>query len=173
MSRVVTLKDNDDQSLYPVTFVSCVYTEDGKKLIDLLDEVVNRSTAYLPLTGGTITGDLMLPADKYIRTNNSAALGATSTEIRVGNPDLNLLLRGKETRPKYLDNSSNLREIALISDLPTKTSSLTNDSGFLTGVPSTYVTKTTWATATVGGVVKVRFDADTGALYLTNDGTNP
>jgi len=33
-------------------------------------------------------------------------------------------------------------------------------------------TKTTWATSTVGGVVKMRVDEDTGTVYLTNDGTD-
>lgn len=54
-------------------------------------------------------------------------LGFANGTFLINHGNYNLTLRGKGTRPLY-----NSTEIALSSDIPTKTSALTNDSGFLT-----------------------------------------
>ena len=50
-------------------------------------------------------------------------------------------------------------------NIPTKTSDLTNDSGFITSIPNS-------SASTVGGI-KTYFDTTNNILYITNDGSDP
>lgn len=59
---------------------------------------------------------------------------------------------------KYVDDTTAAIEV------PTKTSDLTNDSGFISSIPNA-------ASSTVGGI-KVRYDSTTSTLYITNDGSD-
>lgn len=59
--------------------------------------------------------------------------GSVEDEMTVGHPAFHLALRGSKKRPSYCEKSSkaNNTELALIDDVPTKTSQLTNDSGYV------------------------------------------
>lgn len=75
--------------------------------------------------------------------------------------------KGSATKvPKISTNSlgqvTNISEVTITQ--PTKTSDLTNDSGFITSTPL--------ATTSVVGGLKVRFDSTTGTLYIRNDGSD-
>lgn len=103
-----------------------------------------------------------------------------ATDLTMGSASYNALLRGKETRPKYNGNDLALKSdvpaaanngtltiqkngttVATFGanqstdttaniTVPTKTSQLTNDSGFLTGAPSNMVTTNTAQTISGG-----------------------
>ena len=90
---------------------------------------------YLPLSGGTMTGEISMPIQKAIRSvrDNLPLLYDTGTECAVGNRSSNMLLRGtghaqiavgpNSTRYTVWD-SGNLKNL----------SQLTNDPGYIAGV---------------------------------------
>lgn len=89
-------------------------------------------TAPLKVTGGdsATAGKIILDTNGQITDTSTATLfGRTGngSTLTAGHSSYALTLRGSATRPTY--NGSNM---ALSSDMPTKTSQLTNDSGFLT-----------------------------------------
>lgn len=89
-------------------------------------------TAPLKVTGGdsATAGKIILDTNGQITdTSTSTLFGRTGngSTLTAGHSSYALTLRGSATRPTY--NGSNM---ALSSDMPTKTSQLTNDSGFLT-----------------------------------------
>lgn len=94
------------------------------------DTVDYNSLAYIGGTGGSST-----PTD-YASLSNKPQIN--SVELS-GNKTLDQL--GIQAKGNYLV-SSDLNNYALKSELPTNTSDLTNDSGFLTSIPSEYVTET-------------------------------
>lgn len=98
---------------------------------------------YLPLTGGTLTGDLNLEKTKYVRVGGSAVLGHNGTGVNLGNPDLPTYLRGKQTNPTY--NGTNL---ALITDNVASATKATQD-GSGNVITSKYTTLDT--TQTISG----------------------
>lgn len=100
----------------------------------------------LPLGGGTMTGSLefnggdQIGSSKMVLATGKGQITNSGTQtlfgflndadLATGHSSYNLKMRGKATRPSY-----NGGDLALKSDIPTvptKTSQLTNDSGFLT-----------------------------------------
>jgi len=85
---------------------------------------------YLPLSGGTLTGDLIIEKANPVLTlqdNDTVRtpyvkINGLNQQIIVGNDSLTATLTLPQTSGT----------LALLSQIPTKTSELTNDSGFLT-----------------------------------------
>ena len=71
---------------------------------------------YLPLSGGTMSGDIKLPTGVFIIDSNGYGLvgyyGTASATF--GNPNRGINLRGNSERPLYNGNS-----IAMLTDIPT------------------------------------------------------
>ena len=87
------------------------------------------------LDGSKLTGISSGTSDYSVLSNKPQI---NSVELS-GNKTLDQL--GIQAKGNYLV-SSDLNNYALKSELPTNTSDLTNDSGFLTSIPSEYVTET-------------------------------
>ena len=97
----------------------------------------------LDKSGGTMSGDIYLPLNTYIRTDNSAVLGAAGTGVRVGNPDKALELRGSASNPSY-----NGSTVALTTDNVASATKATQD-GSGNVITSKYTTLDT--TQTISG----------------------
>jgi hypothetical protein len=74
----------------------------GNLTADTLGALTTTAAAetYLPLSGGTMSGDIVLPDGKLIRqnaTNGSALIGVVSNEVLVGTVDNPLKLRSNGT----------------------------------------------------------------------------
>ena len=118
-------------SFNPILSKGIMAYETDTNLIKLFDGVSDyNSLAYIGGTGGSST-----PTD-YASLSNKPQIN--SVELS-GNKTLDQL--GIQAKGNYLV-SSDLNNYALKSELPTNTSDLTNDSGFLTSIPSEYVTET-------------------------------
>lgn len=143
-----------------------------KKVSEQISDIASQ---YLPLSGGTMTGELGIKqggvgiqlgtSGNICATDMHDGGGTTRTilgagihwatdaevedEMTVGHPSFHLALRGSKERPTYCAGSSkaNNTELALFGDIPTKTSELTNDSGFITGYTETDPTVPSWAKA--------------------------
>lgn len=92
-------------------------------------------TSPLTITGGdsATASKIILNTNGQITDTATATLfgrSGTGSTLLVGHGSYALTMRGSATRPTYNGNS-----IALSSDIPTKTSELQNDSGFLTSAP--------------------------------------
>ena len=112
-------------------------------------------------------------------TNDSGFLTGTEVDNKIANAQLsggNVDLSGYATKDE-LNAKADKTEIANL-DIPTKTSELTNDSGFLTNIPSEYVTETEltakgYATQTdVNTTLNNKVDVVAGKGLSTNDFTN-
>ena len=80
------------------------------------------------------TGDanaIYLTTDTRIDVNGTSytVLGFASGTFLINHANYNLRLRGRGTRPTY---NTDTNPLALLSDIPTNVSSLTNDAGYLT-----------------------------------------
>lgn len=106
----------------------------------------NKTTTINGLSGGSLTSPLVIKGGDAVTagkialdqtasgqiTNNATQtlFGFTSnnaTTLTIGHSSYAMALRGSGTRPKYNSN-----DLGMFSDIPTKTSQLTNDSGYLT-----------------------------------------
>ena len=122
----------------------------GSTFEELVKEINSKSDSIITidgLSGGTLTSPLKIKggdgsvaskialdqANKGQITDNSTSTlfgFMSSSDLTIGGTGYNMRLRGRETRPKYNGN-----DLALKTDIPTvptKTSQLTNDSGFTT-----------------------------------------
>jgi len=138
------------QTTFPITLRGSLarpqYTTDGTTYKDLAlaSDVPSAVTSIDGLAGGTLTSPLKVTggdganASKIALNNGengqitdsgtSTIFGfMNATDLTMGSSSYNARLRGKETRPKYNSN-----DLALYSDVPTKVSELTNDSGYTT-----------------------------------------
>lgn len=86
-------------------------------------------SSYLPLAGGTMSGDIKLPTGKFIVDSDGYGLvGYYGTgNATFGNANRGINLRGNIIRPLY-----NGSEIALYSDIPTNNNQLTNGANYVT-----------------------------------------
>lgn len=118
-------------------------TTDGKEEIKIPYSVLSNPpaipTSIDGLGGGTLTSPIKLTggdgaaASKMILTSNgqitdtstSTLFGFSGGNLIVGHGNYPLTMRGKQARPTW-----NGKDLALKSDIPSKTSQLTNDSGF-------------------------------------------
>lgn len=132
-----------------------------QSLANYVDLTSDQSITGLKSFGGIHTNS--------IGTNTSPSLSfmaydSANSMYRVGNNSLSLNLIGRFTRPYYGTSSSNFTALALMTDIPTATSDLTNDSGYITGITSSNVT-----TALGYTPVNKSGDTMTGGLTVQND----
>ena len=96
------------------------------------------ATTYLPKSDAVTT---YLKVDGSNANNpitiNNLSIQSIGTGTRIGSSGGALTLQGSGVRPAYLQTGSTSKSLALYTDLPTKTSQLTNDSGFLTATDIT------------------------------------
>lgn len=86
-----------------------------------------------------------------------------------------LLLRGSEARPSYQQGTGTTYSLARLTDIPTKTSDLTNDSGYITSSDLPTVGNGT-ITLTQGGVTKGTFTTNQSGnttIALDSGASNP
>lgn len=118
----------------------------GFSVADLIDGLASQSDLdeYLPLAGGDMTGTInhtYSGSTDYSKTelsvNDTSIIstvhedGSNSpTTVNFGSTSSSVNLRGKNTNPTYNNN-----DLALKSDVITKTSQLENDAGFITTAP--------------------------------------
>lgn len=81
------------------------------------------ATTYLKVDGSNANNPI---------TINNLSIQSIGTGTRIGSSGGALTLQGSGVRPAYLQTGSTSKSLALYTDLPTRTSQLTNDSGFLT-----------------------------------------
>lgn len=81
------------------------------------------ATSYLKVDGSNANNPI---------TINNLSIQSIGTGTRIGSSGGALTLQGSGVRPAYLQTGSTSKSLALYTDLPTRTSQLTNDSGFLT-----------------------------------------
>jgi hypothetical protein len=129
MDNTIQLYVDEEQEIkgYPITSPDRVIDENGTNIKDYVDEAINNAK----LEGGNTQVDLSDYAKKselHSHSNKSVLDGITSAKITEWN--------NKSTFDGNYNNLTNKPTI------PTKTSQLTNDSGYLTSVPSEYVTET-------------------------------
>lgn len=77
-------------------------------------------SSYLPLAGGTLTGDLKLTVGKNIVDSNNKALITTNANgVIFGDPTSLTSIKGSQVRPFYTSGSDNTtKALALLSDVP-------------------------------------------------------
>lgn len=90
---------------------------------------------YLPLSGGTMTGEISMPIQKAIRSvrDNLPLLYDTGTECAVGNISSNMLLRGTGHAQIAVGPNSTRYTVWDSGNLK-KLSQLMNDPGYIAGV---------------------------------------
>lgn len=90
---------------------------------------------YLPLSGGTMTGEISMPIQKAIRSvrDNLPLLYDTGTECAVGNRSSNMLLRGTGHAQIAVGPNSTRYTVWDSGNLK-KLSQLMNDPGYIAGV---------------------------------------
>lgn len=106
-----------------------------------LGNVDNTSDINKPISNSTKEA-LDLKADKSSLSETDIRVESNSndiTNIKSDIVDINKDIEGINTA---LDGKQDKGDYALKSEIPTKTSQLTNDSGFLTAIPAEYVTET-------------------------------
>ena len=106
-----------------------------------LGNVDNTSDLDKPISNATKEA-LDLKADKSSLSETDIRVESNSTEltnIKADIVDINNDIEGINTT---LEGKQDKGDYALKSELPTKTSELTNDSGFLTAIPAEYITET-------------------------------
>lgn len=138
---------------------------------------------YLPLAGGTMTGDLIVTGSDivldYERTLivedgggtgrnllSIADVGGTDY-VSVGDAVVDVVLRGKQTRPEYDDNAGGFEDLALYSDLDNYLPLAAGSDNQLTG--DLYITSATNPTLYIrenGDDSNYAYIRDDGILYI-------
>lgn len=107
MPKNVELLDNTNDILYPRTKADQVNVGGNKNLTQKLNEIDNEFNNYLPLTGGTLTGDLTVNSDVVISNNNNFKTtqnnGVPTNALGMDNQ--NRLYLGSGTNPLTIQGS--------------------------------------------------------------------
>ena len=116
------------------------------KVSDLTDDVV--SGHYLPLTGGTLTGNLNVSgsSDTSLYTHGNASGSHIGFRNQSGNTTYGYIGVKNDNLPYFYANSS--KRIALLDEVPTKLSDLTNDLNKIKDIGNS--TDTTFAYSKAG-----------------------
>ena len=120
-----------DTALQAGDNVSELVNDAGYLVMGDLTNFVTKNTAQTISGLKTFTGDITLSGTTSIKnTTNGVSytmLYRDASGIHVGTSTQALLLAGSNARPKFNNN-----DIAMLSDIPTAVSQLTNDTGFIT-----------------------------------------
>ena len=107
---------------------------------DTLDRITDNMVDMMELNMGTVNLDsYQLKRDTELDTDDKTIVGAIN--------ELNEKIENIDTSGSNGNTNVNLDEYAKKTEIPTKTSQLTNDSNFLTSVPSQYITESELNTA--------------------------
>lgn len=130
--------------------------QDNETVVDALNAAIGNKADkteldnYLQKSGGTLTGEVLtfdgvvfgdykvLSAGKagsdfkitHTIDNSNILSYFNETQMTVGDTNVRLDLFGTGTRPNYLDRNDKYTQIALLDDVPTNVSQLTNDSNY-------------------------------------------
>lgn len=120
-----------DTALQAGDNVSELVNDAGYLVMGDLTNFVTKNTSQTISGLKTFTGDITLSGTTSIKnTTNGVSytmLYRDASGIHVGTSTQALLLAGSNARPKFNNN-----DIAMLSDIPTVVSQLTNDTGFIT-----------------------------------------
>lgn len=108
-----------------ISIIKTKQEEDGNK-IDALDKEMATKQ------------DLLVSGTNIKTINGQDILGSGNLDISGGTTDYNQLTNKPQINSVELSGNKSLEDLGI----PTKTSELTNDSGFLTSIPDEYVTET-------------------------------
>lgn len=108
-----------------ISVIKTKQEEDGNK-IDALDKEMATKQ------------DLLVSGTNIKTINGQDILGSGNLDISGGTTDYNQLTNKPQINSVELSGNKSLEDLGI----PTKTSELTNDSGFLTSIPDEYVTET-------------------------------
>ena len=112
---------------YPITSPDRVIDENGVNIKDYVDEAINDAK----LEGGDVQVDLSTYAKKTdLHSHSNKTILDSITTSKVNQWD------------SKSDFNGDYNDLTNKPTIPTKTSQLTNDSGFITTVPSEYITET-------------------------------
>jgi hypothetical protein len=120
-----------DSALQPGDNVSELTNDAGYLVMGDLTNFVTKNTAQTISGLKTFSADIVLSGTTSIKNTTSGVsytmLYRDTSGIHVGTSTQALLLAGSNARPKFNNN-----DIAMLADIPTAVSQLTNDSGFIT-----------------------------------------
>lgn len=139
MDNTIQLYVDEKQEIkgYPITSPDRVIDENGVNIKDYVDEAINNAQ----LEGGDVQVDLSTYAKKtdlHDHSNKTILDGITTSKIN-------------EWDSKS-DFSGNYNDLTNKPTIPTKTSQLTNDSGFITSIPNEYVTEINNINTSLGNI---------------------
>lgn len=120
-----------DSALQPGDNVSELVNDAGYLVMGDLTNFVTKNTAQTISGLKTFSADITLSGTTSIKNTTSGVsytmLYRDASGIHIGTSTQALLLAGSNARPKFNNN-----DVAMLSDIPTAVSQLTNDSGFIT-----------------------------------------
>ena len=108
------------------------------ELNDIRDNTTTNLDQYMTLnTDQDILGVKQFKNDIYIHgdikdENQNNIISENDIQIEIGNEQHSLLLKGKEERPYYTNESESLNGLALVTDIPTKITELAQDTDHTT-----------------------------------------
>ena len=155
------LNTNGSNALNPITINNLPIEKSGTGA-----KLGNTSIDRLNLQAKTIN---LVKVDNNGDQQSLIQMGSTGNiSVRAGGT---LTLGGSGTRPGYSQSGGSAKSLALLSDVPTKTSQLTNDNGFLTATDITNKMNTDGSNATQGATInQAKFTSlsNNGGVRITN-----
>lgn len=112
--KIVTLKNSDDDSLFPVTQYNCVYDENGNPLPSDFSQIVEQGatlTKPLIVTGGDSanSGKIIITENGHITDTSTTTLfgisGSGTHPLLIGGNSYEMKLRGSQPRVTYKDKA--------------------------------------------------------------------
>lgn len=113
-STTATMSQNAITSAIP-TKTSQLTNDSG-----FINKDVSNLTNYLPLTGGTLTGNVTLTVgNSIVDSNGKELIAPKSSGVIIGDPTSLISLKGSQVRPFYTSSGGNgTQSLALYADIP-------------------------------------------------------
>lgn len=124
MAKIQTLKNKDDVIIYPQTHGMAVFVNEGELLQDKIE-------SYLVSEEVGEVEDVNVTAE--LTSNKVTSIGDTSTDLQY--PSAKAVY-------DFVENQMENSDYATKAEIPTQTSQLKNNSGFITTIPEEYITET-------------------------------
>ncbi len=129
MAKIQTLKNKDDVIIYPQTHGAAVFVNEGELLQDKIE-------SYLVSEEVGEVEDVNVTAE--LTSNKVISIGDTSTDLQY--PSAKAVYDFVENQMENVN--IDLSDYATKTEIPTQTSQLENNSGFITTIPEEYITET-------------------------------